>query len=177
MLRLFYALIVGIIGAGIVHIVVLMLLPQFSDRDAWSRLALASALYEPVRIDGAASALKSEDPLFVATACRFDLGQGVLHVETDGTVPFWSVSVYDRAGQNIYSFNDRTANNGLLDFVVLDTAQMIELNKAPTEELQKSILVEAPVSEGIVLIRAFVPDRSWKQAVSGFLDNVTCSLQ
>ena len=43
--------------------------------------------------------------------------------------PFWSVSVYDRSGQNIYSFNDRTPPDGNLDFVVLTPAQMIELRK------------------------------------------------
>lgn len=177
MRRLFYALIVGVIGAGIVHIAVLLLLPRLSERDAWSRLAAASALYQPVRIDGAASPLRSEDPLFLASACRFDLGDGVLRVKTDGRVPFWSASVYDRAGQNIYSFNDRTAEQGMLDFVVLDPAAMIELNKALPDALQKSIFVEIPVSEGIVVVRAFVPDASWKQSVSGFLGRMSCAIQ
>ncbi|TIU61349.1 MAG: DUF1254 domain-containing protein, partial [Mesorhizobium sp.] len=45
MRRLFHAMLLGLIGAGIVHIIVLMLVPEFSERDAWSRLAMASDLY------------------------------------------------------------------------------------------------------------------------------------
>jgi len=35
--RLFHAVLLGLVGAGIVHIVVLLLVPEFSERDAWSR--------------------------------------------------------------------------------------------------------------------------------------------
>ena len=126
MLRAFYAVLVGLVGAGIIHIAVLLLIPQFSDRDAWSRLAMAADFYRPVRIDpeGMAPMASSSDPLFYASACRFDLAEGIVHVVGPGKAPFWSVSVYDRGGQNIYSFNDRTPPDGSLDFVVLSPALM-----------------------------------------------------
>ncbi|TGV75985.1 DUF1254 domain-containing protein, partial [Mesorhizobium sp. M00.F.Ca.ET.149.01.1.1] len=50
MRRLLHALILGLLGAGIVHIVVLFLVPEFSERDAWSRLAMASDLYKMTRL-------------------------------------------------------------------------------------------------------------------------------
>jgi uncharacterized membrane protein len=180
MLKLAYALLVGLVGAGIVHIAVLFLLPQFSDRDAWSRLAMAADFYRVVRIDAAAGEpplVTSIDPLFYAAACRFDLGEGIVHVEAPGKVPFWSVSVYDRGGQNIFSFNDRTAQSGLLDFVVLTPAQMIEVRKQLPEEFEQSVFVETSVDEGIVVIRSFVPDPSWRQIVQGFLGEVSCALE
>ena len=46
MRRLLHAILLGLLGAGIVHIVVLLLVPEFSERDAWSRLAMASDLYK-----------------------------------------------------------------------------------------------------------------------------------
>jgi uncharacterized membrane protein len=180
MLKLAYALLVGLVGAGIVHIAVLFLLPQFSNRDAWSRLAMAADFYRVVRIDAAAGEpplVTSIDPLFYAAACRFDLGEGIVHVEAPGKVPFWSVSVYDRGGQNIFSFNDRTAQSGLLDFVVLTPAQMIEVRKQLPEEFEQSVFVETSVDEGIVVIRSFVPDPSWRQIVQGFLGEVSCALE
>lgn len=180
MLRVLYAVVIGLFGAAIVHIVILMMLPQFSDRDAWSRLAMSADLYRIVRIDAAAGEtpiVKSIDPLFYAAACRFDLSEGIVHVQSPGNSPFWSVSVYDREGQNIYSFNDRTAESRALDFVVLTSAQMIELRKALPEDLAKSIFVEAALNEGIVVVRGFVPDQSWRQSVAGFLDGIACTLQ
>lgn len=180
MLKLAYAVLVGLVGAGIVHIAVLFLIPEFSERDAWSRLAMAADFYKLVRIDGEAGealGVRSADPLFYAGACRFDLSGGIVHIRAPGKVPFWSVSVYDRGGQNIYSFNDRTAEGSVLDFVVLTPAQMVELRKLLPEEFEGSIFVETSVDEGIVVVRSFVPDRSWQQLVSSFLGNLTCSLQ
>jgi uncharacterized membrane protein len=178
--RLLHTLIAAVIGAGIVHISVLFLLPHFSERDAWSRLAMAAGFYRIVRIDAAAGEapmVQSLDPLFYAAACRFDLSEGMLHVHAPGGVPFWSASVYDRGGQNIFSFNDRTAEDAMLDFVVLSTPQMIEMRKQLPQEFESSVFVESSVEQGIVVVRSFVPDQSWRTSVSQFLDALTCSLQ
>jgi uncharacterized membrane protein len=180
MRRLLHAILLGLLGAGIVHIVVLLLVPEFSERDAWSRLAMASDFYKMTRLDaeaGGAPVVKSVDPLFYAAACRFDLSDGMVRVKAPGNVPFWSVSVYDRNGHNVYSFNDHSATGGVLDAVVLTPAQMIEVRKDLPEELQGAIFVEAPIDEGIFVIRSFVPDDSWKPVVSRFLEQSSCDLQ
>jgi uncharacterized membrane protein len=178
MLRLLYIVLVSIVGAGIVHIAVLLLLPRFSERDAWSGLAEAGDFYKAVRIDagdGSPPVVKAVDPLFHAAACRFDLDEGPVHIRAPGAVPFWSVSIYNRAGQNVYSFNDRATDNGALDFVVLTTAQMIEVRKQPPEDFQRSIFVEAPIGEGIVVVRSFVPDPTWEETTSEFLARIACT--
>jgi len=180
MRRLLHAILLGLLGAGIVHIVVLLLVPEFSERDAWSRLAMASDLYRMTRLDaeaGGTPVVKSVDPLFYAAACRFDLSEGMVRVKAPGNVPFWSVSVYDRSGHNIYSFNDHSATGRVLDSIVLTPAQMIEIRKELPEELQGAIFVEAPVDEGMFVIRSFVPDDSWKPIVSRFLEQSSCELQ
>jgi uncharacterized membrane protein len=180
MRSLLHALILGLLGAGIVHIVVLFLVPEFSERDAWSRLAMASDLYKMTRLDaeaGGAPVVKSVDPLFYAAACRFDLADGLVRIRAPGDVPFWSASVYDRNGHNIYSFNDHNANDEKLDVVVLTPAQMIDVRRDLPEDLQGAIFVEAPIEEGIFVVRAFVPDESWKPIVSRFLEQSACELQ
>ncbi|RRH93415.1 DUF1254 domain-containing protein [Mesorhizobium tamadayense] len=180
MRSLLHALILGLLGAGIVHIAVLFLVPEFSERDAWSRLAMASDLYKMKRLDaeaGGAPVVKSVDPMFYAAACRFDLADGLVRIRAPGDVPFWSASVYDRSGHNIYSFNDHNANSEKLDAVVLTPAQMIDVRRDLPEELQGAIFVEAPIEEGIVVVRAFVPDDSWKPIVSRFLEQSACELQ
>jgi uncharacterized membrane protein len=180
MRSLLHALILGLLGAGIVHIVVLFLVPEFSERDAWSRLAMASDLYKMTRLDaeaGGAPVVKSVDPLFYAAACRFDLADGLVRIRAPGDVPFWSASVYDRNGHNIYSFNDHNANGEKLDAVVLTPAQMIDVRRDLPEDLQGAIFVEAPIEEGIFVVRAFVPDESWKPIVSRFLEQSACELQ
>jgi len=178
MRRLLYAVAVGLVGAGIVHIIVLLLLPDFSERDAWSRLESRGELYRMIRIDGTPAAAevihRSADPLFYVAACRFDLEEGYAHITAPGRVPYWSVSVYDRSGQNIYSFNDRTATSGQLDFVVLTPPQMIDVRKELPEALVSSVFVEADIDQGIALVRVFVPDASWAPQMTRYIDGLIC---
>jgi len=177
MLRLSYALLTGLFGAGIVHIVILLLLPDFSERDAWSRLSENTELYRAARIDGTPSAQvirHSADPMFFVNVCRFNLEDGYAHVQAAGKVPYWSVSVYDRSGQNLYSFNDRTTAGGGLDFVVVTPGQMIEIRKELPEALVSSVFVEADVDEGIAIIRAFVPDKSWAPQMDAYMKSMSC---
>lgn len=177
MARLLYALAAGLVGAGIVHIAVLFMLPDFSERDAWSRLGPDTDIYAVHRIDGGAAAgvlRGSEDPLFYVSACRFDLEEGFAHVKAPGKAPFWSVSVYGRSGQNLYSFNDRTAASGNLDFVVVTPEQMVDIRKELPESLVSSVFVEADIDEGIAVVRTFVPDRTWAAKLAAFHDGMTC---
>lgn len=179
MTRLLYAIVVGLVGAGVVHAVVLLLLPHYSARDAWARLSGSADFYRFTRMSGEDEppVIRGIDPFFDAVACRFDLSEGVVHVEAPGHVPFWSVSVYDRRGQNIYSLNDRAQTLGDLDLVLVTPSQMIELRKDVPKEFEKSVFVEADVGQGIIAVRSFVPDAPWKKSVAGYLDNAQCTLR
>lgn len=181
MRRLLHAVLLGLLGAGIVHIAVLLLIPKFSETSAWSRLAMASDLYRMTRLQpetGGAPVVKSVDPLFAAVACRFDLGEGMVQVRgPQAALPFWSVSIYGRDGYNVYSFNDHSASKGHLDAVVLTPAQMSEVRKDLPEEYQGSVFIETPIGGGILVVRAFIPDESWRPAVMRFLEQSSCSLR
>ena len=178
MTRLLHAILTGLIGAGIVHIAVLMLVPGFSVRDAWTVLSAQSNYYTFTRLDppDRAPLISSLDPLLDAVACRFDLGKGVVHIVGAGSVPYWSISVYDRSGRNIYSFNDRSSTQGDVDFVVATAVQMVALRNALPADYDRSVFVEADIDEGIAVIRAFAPDASWEPTVSSYLASLKCTL-
>lgn len=173
---LLHALVLGLVGAGIVHIAILLMLPSYSERDAWSILSRQANYYAVTRLDPADAAplISSLDPLFDAAACRFDLRDGTLHMTGRGDVPYWSISVYDRAGQNIFSMNDRSSTDGALDFVVATSEQMIDLRNALPADYDRAVFVEADVDEGIVVVRAFAPDESWEPTVTRYLAGLSC---
>lgn len=180
MLRFVYAIVLGLLGAGIAHIAILFLLPQMSPRDAWSRLEQTAGLYTvtPYAVETPIGGQTgTADPFFKAVACRFDLSDGIAHIFRDQKAPFWSASVYDRSGQNLYSLNDRTAKDGILDIVVLTPTQMVDMRKSPVEELENAVFVEAPITEGMIVVRSFLPDESWTRDVAGFLSAIECAAQ
>jgi uncharacterized membrane protein len=173
---LLHALVLGLVGAGIVHIAILLMLPSYSQRDAWSLLSRQANYYAITRLDppDAPPVIAAMDPLFDAAACRFDLRDGTLHMTGRGDVPYWSMSVYDRAGQNIFSMNDRSSTDGALDFVVATPEQMIDLRNALPPEYNRAVFVEADVDEGVVVVRAFAPDESWEPTVTRYLASLNC---
>ncbi|MBX3597041.1 MAG: DUF1254 domain-containing protein [Rhizobiaceae bacterium] len=178
--RIGYALLLGLLGAAILHITIVLLLPRISDRSGWSRMAEASDLYQPVMLhSGLPDTVRdgNRDPLFRSIACRFDLNDGHLRLQASGAVPYWSASVYDRAGKNLYSLNDLNARDKALDIVVLTPAQMLEVRKEFPEDLSQSVFVESRAEEGIAVVRAFVPDESWTPSVEGFLESLRCQPQ
>lgn len=183
MYRILHILLLGLFGAVIVHIAILFLLPVYSERDVWLALSEKADLYATVRLDqGRSDPGRSEpglpridNPFFRAAVCRFDLEDGMARITTEGRVPFWSLSVYDRDGLNVFSLNDRSAEQAKLDVVVLDPAQMLQLRKGLPGDLEHAVLVQADVTEGMVLVRAFTPDESWQRSVDAFLSGLRCS--
>lgn len=179
--KVLYAVLVGLVGAAIVHVALLLLLPRLSDRFAWTRLEAEADLYATVRVDissnTGARVLAAGDPAVRAMACRFDLRDGILRVSASGKVPFWSASVYDDHGRNVYSLNDRSTEDHSLKIVVLTPEQMAAAQSASSTDIDPSAYVEVPLTQGIAVVRVPVTDASWERTVSDFLASARCGRQ
>ena len=179
MIRTIYILLLALVLAGIVHILVVLLIPSYAARDAWATLASKgeawsfSIIAQPSDIEN--SDLPLVDPSFGVAACRFNLAESPLVVEATGDLPFWSVALFDRRGENFYSFNDRTAIGRQLFMIVVDPVQMAQLRKNPPEEAERAVLIESELKEGFVLIRAFQDTESRASTVTRFLKTAKCS--
>jgi uncharacterized membrane protein len=176
MSRIVLFLVIGLLGAGIVHIAILFLLPSVADQGAWQQLDKSAGHYVfvPINRGSGTPVLRPVDPFFDEAACRFDLADGVVHIHAPGHVPFWSMSVYDRRGENIYSLTDRTATDGDLDLVIATPAQLTEVKKDIPADFEKSIFVETEIGKGIALVRSFVPDSSWGSGISDYMKGLVC---
>lgn len=177
MLRLLHTCLLGLLGAGIVHLAILFMLPGYSVRDAWTQISSVANYYEPVRLRTHQATLPvPEDPFFDAVACRFNLEDGMLSVRGQGKIPFWTMAIYDDRGLNTFSVSDRVSKNSLLEAVVLTPIQMQRLKADEAAEADQSLFLETDVIDGFVLVRAFIPDETWQPTVSGFLDSLQCEV-
>lgn len=175
--RLTYLAAVTLLVAGIVHILIVMLIPSYAAKDAWAKLGSADNFWKFAPVSSAGqkdTTLPLLDPAFSVSACRFDLNEAPLKVQANGNLAFWSVAIFDRLGRNIYSFNDRTAIEGQLSLLVVNAVQMARLRKDQSDELKESVLVEAGQGEGFVLIRALRPDSSWAPLIDAYLKDAAC---
>lgn len=172
----------ALVIAGIVHIAVVLLVPANAQRDAWAKLtaaAPAGRFSTVARPDGRRSTpLPGLDPRFAVVACPFDLRDGPVSIaagEGELSVPFWSVSVYDRLGRSVYSFNDRTAIDNRLDIVLATTPQRTRLVEDPPAGTEDAVLVRIDIAEGFALLRAFAPDETWAPLAEGFVAGARCA--
>ncbi len=173
----FYALALGIVGALLVHIATLFLIPRMAENDAWARLSRTTRPGAFTTIDAdsdIAASMQAFDPNFIIAACQFSLADGPVSLTGSAAPDFWSLSIFNRQGANIFSINDRSMQDGALDVVVATPLQLIEFQKDMPAELVNSVFAEADVRDGFVVMRAFVPEVSMKAQVMNFIRSASC---
>ncbi len=167
----------GLLLGGIIHIAVILLIPHFATRDAWTvlgRFGPDGAFHLLPATRSGTAALADLDPAMAHAACRFSLQDGPIRIRATLPDDFWSLAVFDRQGSNVYSLNDRTAERTDIDLVLATPLQMLRLRENPNPVLDNAIVVELPLEQGFVLIRAFVADPTRSPAAIAALEAADC---
>jgi uncharacterized membrane protein len=176
MLRALFALLAGLFGAALLHLVIILSLPHFTGKDAATRVASEGDL-DTFYLLGATddtAGLANDDPFVRTAVCAFDIEENPVRFTAKGNVPFWSIALFDEASNEIFSMNDRTSVGGAVDILIGSPIQLTELRKALPQDLQKTILVETTRSEGYAVLRTLAPQASFDAAAKSFLSEAGC---
>src|SRR6218665_3091728 len=115
LLQLLGAIATGLIGAALLHLIIVLLLPDFSQRDAYTRV-LAEGETHRFYVLGEkpdAAGLSKDDPFVNVAVGAFDASTGPLRLTAANPgVPFWSLGIYDQSSNEVFSINDRTSAGG-----------------------------------------------------------------
>lgn len=175
--RFVFLTIVGLVGAAIVHLAIIFLLPQLGTRTA-ARVVQAERLTSSVQnLDLLAErgVLQADlVPYLRHAGCRFDLDEGVFRMTGSGRLRFWSLSVHDLSGRVLFSADDSSATGRRLDLAVANPLEFRRLNRDAPEALVDSILADFPDREGYVVVRMYVPDESWEPLAEEFRQSIQC---
>ncbi len=167
----------GLLLGGIIHILVVFMVPYYANRDAWAQMEEFGADDQfhvlPLPAAGA-EPLPSLDPRMLHAVCRFSLAGGPVRITATMPDDFWSIAIFDRRGRNIYSLNDRSAERSQLDLAVITPVQMAQLRQDPPESLETAIVIELPINDGFALLRAFVADETQLAAATTALETADC---
>ncbi|MGK6315271.1 DUF1254 domain-containing protein [Neorhizobium sp. DT-125] len=177
-LQVLFAVVTGLIGAALLHLVIVLLLPDFSERDAYTRVLAEGEIHRFYRLGEKPdrAGLSKDDPFVDAAVCAFDVSEGPVRLTApNGGVPFWSLAVYDQSSNEVFSINDRTSAGGMPDVVIATPVQLTTLRKAQPQALSQSILVETTQAEGYMVLRSLTPQPSFADIASQFLSQATCT--
>lgn len=181
--RLVTGLFVGSLAALLlavsIHILTIFLVPHYASAAGWSRLHDAVERYRFVQIDeGGVTAeslqLKGLDPLFSHAVCLVSLDDGPVNFSFSAPGSFWSMSLYDRGGQNVFSVNDRTAIAGDLDLLAVTTEQKAGIREAAPQAIDETILVEVGRSDLLALLHVFAPDERGRLRAARAFERSVC---
>lgn len=177
MLKVLFAILTGLVGAALLHLVIILALPYFSEKDAYTRVLAEGGRHVFHRLPDTRdrAGLMQDDPFMEVSVCAYDISQGPIRVYAQGDVPFWSLGIYDAASNEVFSINDRTSAAGILDVVLATPAQLTLLRKALPEAIEQSILVETQQADGYVVLRTMVPQQSFAPGASTFLSEAVCA--
>ena len=157
------ALLVGLVGAGVVHAVSVLTVPRLAPRTGFEVAGELGA-------DGRFAPLPEADPYLRAAVCRFSTERPV-RAFASGDVPHWSASVVTREGVSAYSLNDRVALDGALDLVVLRASDLPRWREELSEDVE---LVPVDSDGAMVVLRSFAPDPTRVAELDRFFGGASC---
>lgn len=179
MSRLLLAILIGLVGAAIVHLAIVLMLPWVSANSSAAYIQDIASPYETVILDKNAITKQQNphlDPLFETALCRYDLSEGAARFSASGQPLYWSLSVYDASGTVFFSANDRIADSPNVDLIIANKQQLRYVRENTPEEISEAIIAPTDSDEGFLLLRVFSPDQSWKPVVDNYLSTFECEL-
>lgn len=177
MIRPLLWLLGGVVLGGIIHIIVILTLPNLAEQTIWTRVADIDAdnrmAILPAVQPGQPNPL-GLDPEMVYGLCRVDLSAGPTYVQ--GTLPdaFWSVALFNPSGIVAYSTTNRDGIGQTLELGIFNAAQTRLLAQQQLDVAEGVLVVESPSDKLLVLVRLAPPHQAMRARFSDALAAVTC---
>lgn len=159
-----------------IHIVAVLLVPRFATSDGWSRLSDFAEVGDfrelPTGTDD--QVLPGLDPMFIHGSCFLDLEIAPAVLSLTAPDRFWSLALYNDEGIATFSLNDRTAQDGTLDMLVVTPVQTAQLKENPPEDIDDIIVVETQSDSLIAVFRLYAPNPELRRLSRQALESAIC---
>jgi uncharacterized membrane protein len=172
----------GLVLAGIVHIVAVLLIPVLSERDATSAYLALGAAGQAELISGRASErglppLREADPFAATAVCGYDLSAGPVRVVArTGTLPL-GLTVHRRGGGVLYAITDRAAIRGVIEFVVMTEEQQDErIARDDENEAVRELRIVSDTQQGLIVSRVLARRPSDRADAEALATGVACGM-
>jgi uncharacterized membrane protein len=151
-------ILLGLVLAGLIHIVAVLTLPMLAPKNAWSRLVSLGPANSMIVLPPSTPAqqvMPMMAPDVRYAFCRFDLAGGPVRVRATVPDDLWLIAFYTREGDNFYSVAGTDMKRGHVDLVIDAADQAVaEAGVDAPDESDEVVVVKSPVTEGIAMIRA-----------------------
>jgi uncharacterized membrane protein len=154
----YYYVFLCLVFAGVIHIAAVFALPYVAPKNAWARLSPLGPANTMILLPAAG---KGEQPMPMMapdvrySVCRFDLKRGAVRLKAGVPNDLWSVALYTPEGDNFYTVLGSDMRQSRIDLVLARQDQTVaEAGVDAPEGADEVVVVQSPVDEGLILIRA-----------------------
>ncbi len=167
----------GALMGGIVHLGIVLYLPNTATQDAYARISAVSPVNSVVALPAPTSAstiVPFMDPAFASAVCRYDLASGPIKLRAPISPAYTSVSFYTGKGVAYYAINDRAAGRRVIELELMTKAQRAELPEDEEIAAADRLIVESPSEQGLIVLRALAPEPGMMPAAKTALSAARC---
>jgi uncharacterized membrane protein len=151
-------IVLGLVLAGLIHIIAVLTLPMLAPRNAFARLSALGPANTMIELPAAApgkQAMPMMAPDVRYAFCRFDLANGPVRLNATVADELWLIALYTPQGENFYTVAGADMKRPEIDLVISTSDQAVEEAGVDAPESSDNVIVvNSPVTEGIALIRA-----------------------
>jgi len=167
----------GLVLGLVIHIGVILTLPNFSTNGVWNRVAALGALGRTVVLPGVTAGAPNPlrlDPELTHAVCAIDLRAGAGVVSAVLPNAFWSLAVFSRGGTVLYSTTNRDGIGRNLDLGIFNPAQTRLLATQQLDITEGLLIVESPTDDVFVLVRLAPPHPALRSRFEQELGDMVC---
>lgn len=148
----------GLVLAGLIHVVAVLTLPMLAPRDAQARLAALGPTNTMIQLPAPApgrQVMPMMAPDVRYAVCRYDLSKGPVRLRARIADGLWLIAFYTPLGENFYAIAGADMKKSEVDLIIATVDQTVaEVGVDSPEAFDNVVVVSSPVVEGIALIRA-----------------------
>jgi uncharacterized membrane protein len=148
----------GLVLAGLIHVVAVLTLPMLAPKDAQARLAALGPANTMIQLPPAApgrQVMPMMAPDVRYAVCRYDLSNGPVRLRAKIADGLWLIAFYTPLGENFYAVVGGDMKRPEVDLIIATTDQDVaEIGVDAPEAFDDVVVVSSPVVEGVALIRA-----------------------
>ena len=150
-------IVLGLVLAGLIHIVAVLALPSLAPKNGFSRFAALGPVNTVIQIPPAAPG-QQPMPMMAPDVryafCRFDLSNGPVRLSARITDELLLIALYTPGAENFYSVVGADVKRPDVELIIITADQSVEEAGVDSpESVDNVIVVNSPVSEGIALLR------------------------
>ena len=178
MTKTIIAIMTGLIGTAVLHILIILVLPLYTGSDAWSKIINLGPENEfhVLANQKNSTGLYNEDIHIQSAACYFDLEAGPVQIVADKSTDMWTFGAFDADANEVFSMSARSSIRGDVNFLIVTRAQILALKSEEPDLVSRSIAIEVSDTQGYVVLRAIAPDFSQVSEARSFLSSASCAI-